>query len=475
MNEILQAKLNKHKWDLLGFWKGSLLYLYIEREGQQSKYYLANGIDFELKNNPVINSEESYLDTSEENKLISLLKDKSKDIVFLEDHAKQCHTRIQNIKKYSDNFNLDLLDSEKGNLVRKFKEFQEIYKMNMPFIYTIYFLTDIIEKRVREMLINLSLLPETYSEVLAQLAIPEKVDFVREEEDRLKVIVNQSYDNKEDFLLNLRRHQKKYSWMNIYSFTGNPYQLSYYEQRAQRIKHSDKQENTEPPELSLNNDQKRLVSILKDYTYLRTMRYDIFNYSYNRLISLLNSIAQNIKLKSTDDLVFLSPSEIENSILQGCSVIDLLEINQRKQGFSILLVDGDFHISSGKDNTELQNFFNKFKKKDINSDINQISGQIGFQGLFKGKVKVVLNNSDFLDLGEGDIIVSRMIPLDAIDKVRKSGAIIADLGGVLSHAAVIARELKKPCIIGTKIATQVLKDGDMVEVDADNGVVRVLK
>ncbi len=48
-------------------------------------------------------------------------------------------------------------------------------------------------------------------------------------------------------------------------------------------------------------------------------------------------------------------------------------------------------------------------------------------------------------------------------------------GGITCHAAIVARELKKPCIIGTKIATQVLKDEDQVEVDADNGLIRILK
>ena len=50
-----------------------------------------------------------------------------------------------------------------------------------------------------------------------------------------------------------------------------------------------------------------------------------------------------------------------------------------------------------------------------------------------------------------------------------------DRGGITSHAAIVAREMQKPCIIGTKVATQVLKDGDLVEVDADNGVVRILE
>ncbi|TSC60971.1 MAG: Uncharacterized protein G01um1014107_169, partial [Parcubacteria group bacterium Gr01-1014_107] len=43
------------------------------------------------------------------------------------------------------------------------------------------------------------------------------------------------------------------------------------------------------------------------------------------------------------------------------------------------------------------------------------------------------------------------------------------------HAAIIARELNKPCLVGTKIATKVFKDGDMVEVDAEKGIVRILK
>ena len=57
----------------------------------------------------------------------------------------------------------------------------------------------------------------------------------------------------------------------------------------------------------------------------------------------------------------------------------------------------------------------------------------------------------------------------------KAKAIIADEGGLTCHAAIISREFKIPCIIGTKVATEVLKDGDFVEVDANQGIVRVLK
>jgi pyruvate,water dikinase len=51
---------------------------------------------------------------------------------------------------------------------------------------------------------------------------------------------------------------------------------------------------------------------------------------------------------------------------------------------------------------------------------------------------------------------------------------VIDEGGITCHAAIISRELKKPCIIGTKVATQILKNGDLVEVDANKGIVRIL-
>lgn len=57
----------------------------------------------------------------------------------------------------------------------------------------------------------------------------------------------------------------------------------------------------------------------------------------------------------------------------------------------------------------------------------------------------------------------------------RSGAIITDEGGLTCHAAIIARELKKPCVVGAKIATKILKDGDMVEVDVDKGIAKILK
>ena len=59
--------------------------------------------------------------------------------------------------------------------------------------------------------------------------------------------------------------------------------------------------------------------------------------------------------------------------------------------------------------------------------------------------------------------------------MKKAAAFITDFGGITCHAAIVAREWKVPCVIGTGNATKILKDGDLVEVDAVNGIVKILK
>ncbi len=64
---------------------------------------------------------------------------------------------------------------------------------------------------------------------------------------------------------------------------------------------------------------------------------------------------------------------------------------------------------------------------------------------------------------------------EMVPVMKRAAAFVTDEGGITCHAAIVSREMKKPCIIGTKIATKVLKDGDLVEVDANRGIVRILE
>ena len=73
------------------------------------------------------------------------------------------------------------------------------------------------------------------------------------------------------------------------------------------------------------------------------------------------------------------------------------------------------------------------------------------------------------------VLVTSMTRPEMVVAMEKAAAIVTDEGGITSHAAIVSRELKIPCIIGTKVATKILKNGDLVEVDAFKGIVRKIK
>ena len=64
---------------------------------------------------------------------------------------------------------------------------------------------------------------------------------------------------------------------------------------------------------------------------------------------------------------------------------------------------------------------------------------------------------------DGEILVSTMTVPDFLPAMKKAAAFVTDEGGITCHAAIVAREMKKPCVIGTKFATEVLRNGDLIE------------
>ena len=116
-----------------------------------------------------------------------------------------------------------------------------------------------------------------------------------------------------------------------------------------------------------------------------------------------------------------------------------------------------------------------FTKTKIDNSINIVNGFVASAGIIKGRVKIINSVQEIDGINDGDVMVSIMTRPDYLPAMKKASAFVTDEGGVTCHAAIVSREMNKPCIIGTKIATQVLHDGDLVEVDADNGVVRILE
>ncbi len=218
--------------------------------------------------------------------------------------------------------------------------------------------------------------------------------------------------------------------------------------------------------LKLNSREIDIIKTGREFVHFRAYRTDVFFRSAYFVRPLFEEISKRLNISYKDIFWFL-PDEIEILLEGGQANPELVE--KRKDYYSILVMNGNLSLNYSKDITE--DCFCKEEK--FNGD--SISGQSAFKGNVRGRVRIILSKKDIDKFLDGEILVSTMTKPDLLPIMEKASAFITDEGGITCHAAIVARELKKPCIIGTKNATKILKDGDMVEVDADNGVVRIIK
>lgn len=152
--------------------------------------------------------------------------------------------------------------------------------------------------------------------------------------------------------------------------------------------------------------------------------------------------------------------------------IDLDKVQKRKTR-GVVLFNGELYYFDElpqileKSGVELEQFSTE--------DVKEIKGSVAFKGKVTGKVRVVLEKSQLSMVQRGDILVAEMTSPEYLPYMEKSAAVVTDEGGITCHAAVVCREMKKPCVIGTKVGTRALKDGMEVEVDAEKGIVKILK
>ncbi len=214
-----------------------------------------------------------------------------------------------------------------------------------------------------------------------------------------------------------------------------------------------------------SSDKKKHKKIIKLSNETRKKTEDFVAISINEL---LREISKILPKKYQEYLYFIKLDEIINK------KITIATLKSRKNKY--VFYQGESH-----DNPDIDKFL-KLNNIEIAKDqIVQkkedliIKGNSAYRGKIKGIVRKVFEVADMKKIKKGDILVTSMTTPDLIAINKNFSAIITDEGGITCHAAIIAREMKKPCIIGTKIATQVLKDGDLVEVDADRGIVKIIK
>ena len=145
-----------------------------------------------------------------------------------------------------------------------------------------------------------------------------------------------------------------------------------------------------------------------------------------------------------------------------------MSLCKRENGGVFIIKDGRINFFSGKK-------YLKIKSEAEPEFEGEIVGTVAFRGVARGKATIHLGWINTTEVPEGNILIAGMTNPQMVPYIRSASAIVTDEGGLTCHAAIIAREMKIPCVVGTKVATRVIKDGDLVEVDAEKGVVRIIR
>ncbi len=319
---------------------------------------------------------------------------------------------------------------------------------------------------------------------LEKLSAPENLSFYQEEElDLLKL---KKYQGTKEFDKLMKNHSQKYFWIRNSYFEQKDLKPNYFKKILSGIKQvqSKIKEIENLPKKRMADKKsvikkyqlnKRTIKIAKRLSYsiwwqdARKKEIFIANYYINLF---LKEIAKRKRI-SFFDLRFYWPTELIK-LLKTNKKISAEEITKRKKFVLIHYYKDHLIYKSGQKEKKL---IKPFLIKKLDKDSANMTGMVVSTGCGKvhGRVRILLTPRNVSKMKLGEILVAPMTSPEFIMAMKKSAAIITDEGGITSHAAIISRELGIPCLVGTKIATKVLKDGDLVEVNANHGMVKILK
>lgn len=222
-------------------------------------------------------------------------------------------------------------------------------------------------------------------------------------------------------------------------------------------------------ELNLNVAEHQAFVTSQDIIFMKAIRVDSRQFLYVVMNRIVERFSRELNIESRY-LLTLSVDEFCKLISGDLTLIGDLE---KRWAHSVFTEkdDNNFDVVEGSD-------VDSFLKQNIYSAIVEnnkvVKGQVAFPGKVQGSACLIFGPQHIGKVKPGNILVASATSPQFLPAMKIAGAFVTDVGGITSHAAIVARELKIPCIVGTKIATQIFKTGDMLEVDADKGIVRIL-
>jgi len=223
---------------------------------------------------------------------------------------------------------------------------------------------------------------------------------------------------------------------------------------------------------SIDAKRRKMLEAVQHSNYLMDYKKEVFTMLHWYSFKVFREIAKRLGMPRT--LVqYVMPDEMKELLL-GKEKPNLKKLESRHKHLVLISKpSGKIEIIEGaKAKSIVESFLKKHNEEEA---VPEFSGRPAFYGRVTGKVRVITDAKKCHEIKKGEIMITVMTSPDFMVAVKKAAAIVTDEGGVTCHAAIVSRERKIPCIVGTHKATRVLKTGMIIEVNADEGVVKILK
>ncbi len=417
-----------------------------------------------------------------------------KDKDFITNNSKQCFNVAESLIRTAREISRETLaEKSPPELYELYLKFHE--KMADHTLFMIVplavekYVSEEVQKGLRRILEEMSA-PQKFQEYFEVLTTATRLTYAEEEKlNLLKIAVRINKDHKITPRVKeeISAHVKKYEWMPVYALTHDPWDEKRFH-RALETARENPEFNLTKAEEDIEKKKDRLEKVLQElqpkegllslintlqqYVYLRTYRTDALRQALYYVQPLIDEIASRTG-ETRYEVSYLSLNELED-LLKRWVIPDWNEIRERAQHYLLLKKKGVYKLVSNK--IAIGDIIkSELKEERKLEDVLVLNGYGVFSGSAVGEVKIIRNPKDAGKMNKGDILVTTMTTPDMHGIIEHASAIVTDEGGITSHAALVSRELQIPCVIGTEIATRVLADGDIVSVDSERGVIKVLE
>lgn len=380
------------------------------------------------------------------------------------------------VHQLSDDDLLDLWDTyyEKG--VKRFTSSSIIDHFALG---TDEYIRSLLRKEVYAHAVELS--SSEFTNIFAIATAPVHQSFINEAEiDLLRIATAKSKESVDSY-------QQRYFWTSNNYTDAHVLSADHFREQIQNWKKGSKDlfkelnRLIETPKLNKENKKKlfakykfsqelkTLIQISEDFSWWQDERKKATMLNIHMGVLLAQEIGQR-KGYTLDELRYCSAAEIQ-AILNGTGPT-AQALRERRESCVFVMTKEGLYIETGKAVEQIRSLMLGEQKTESADDVRGLSACLGRA---IGTVKVVKSVKEMGKVQKGDILVAVMTRPDYVPAMRLAAAIVTNEGGITSHAAIVSRELGIPCVIGTKIATEVFRDGDLIEVNANHSWVRKIK